>query len=55
MGWSPWRKGAYLCLIRELVVRPERVVMQYTDLHGKRKILKAQGYFLDAYSTRSTT
>ncbi|WP_249548901.1 peptide deformylase [Anaplasma phagocytophilum] len=28
---------------RELVVRPERVVMQYTDLHGKRKILKAQG------------
>ncbi|SCV65922.1 Peptide deformylase [Anaplasma phagocytophilum] len=28
---------------RELVVRPERVVMQYTDLHGKRKTLKAQG------------
>ncbi|WP_258013430.1 peptide deformylase [Anaplasma phagocytophilum] len=28
---------------RELVVRPERVVTQYTDLHGKRKILKAQG------------
>ncbi|KDB55250.1 peptide deformylase [Anaplasma phagocytophilum str. MRK] len=28
---------------RELVVRPERIVMQYTDLHGKRKILKAQG------------
>ncbi|MCU7611148.1 peptide deformylase [Anaplasma capra] len=28
---------------REVVVRPERVIMEYVDLHGKKMLMKAEG------------